>query len=61
MIVPEQIFENKLKEMYLQGDEGLGKVSHVCLKPKAKHFFLSSEKMRQLPEYVSENRCTARD
>lgn len=55
-IVPEQIFENKLKDMWIQGDEGMGKVSHVCLKSKARHFLLSSELMKNMPEYVAANR-----
>jgi hypothetical protein len=56
MIVPEQIFENRIKDMYIKGDETLGRISHICLRPGAQHFFLSSETMRSNPDYVSQNK-----
>ena len=52
-MIPEQIFESRLREMNVRGDPKLGKVTHVCLKPSAKEFFLSSELMRLKPDYVS--------
>ena len=56
MMVPELLFENRIKDMCIKGSEELGKVTHVCLKSSTKHFFLSSEIMRKEPEFVSLNK-----
>jgi len=56
MMVPEQIFESRLREMPIKGREELGRVSHVCLKPSAKIFFLSSETMRNNPDFVAQHK-----